>query len=122
MFLQDAESAGAQAYENAAESIDDIPFSKTSDEAVFSKFEVSEDSVVLFKKVTLSVFLHCLKITKMSLHKNHIYIQLLYLFRSLDKLVTGLVFKYGFKNDRVWVVTHCLMCNHMLNSVSLALD
>ncbi|XP_034451921.1 protein disulfide-isomerase [Hippoglossus hippoglossus] len=49
-FFKDAESAGAKAYEKAAESIDDIPFSKTSDEAVFSKFEVSEDSVVLFKK------------------------------------------------------------------------
>ncbi|XP_060922697.1 protein disulfide-isomerase [Limanda limanda] len=49
-FFKDAESAGAKAYEKAAESIDDIPFAMTSDEAVFSKFEVSEDSVVLFKK------------------------------------------------------------------------
>nr|XP_019939784.1 PREDICTED: protein disulfide-isomerase [Paralichthys olivaceus] len=49
-FFKDAESAGAKAYEKAAEAIDDIPFAKTSDDDVFSKFEVSKDSVVLFKK------------------------------------------------------------------------
>uniref|UniRef100_A0A672YRF3 protein disulfide-isomerase n=1 Tax=Sphaeramia orbicularis TaxID=375764 RepID=A0A672YRF3_9TELE len=38
------------AYEKAAEAIDDIPFAMTSDDAVYSKFEVSKDSVVLFKK------------------------------------------------------------------------
>lgn len=52
MCLQDADSADAKAFEKAAEAIDDIPFAATSDEAVFSKFEVSKDSVVLFKKVT----------------------------------------------------------------------
>uniref|UniRef100_A0A669EI38 protein disulfide-isomerase n=1 Tax=Oreochromis niloticus TaxID=8128 RepID=A0A669EI38_ORENI len=52
-FFKDAESAGAQAYEKAAQAIDDIPFAKTSNDAVYSKFEVSKDSIVLFKKVTL---------------------------------------------------------------------
>uniref|UniRef100_A0A3Q4HPW5 Protein disulfide-isomerase n=1 Tax=Neolamprologus brichardi TaxID=32507 RepID=A0A3Q4HPW5_NEOBR len=49
-FFKDAESAGAQAYEKAAQAIDDIPFAKTSNDAVYSKFEVSKDGVVLFKK------------------------------------------------------------------------
>ncbi|XP_022595613.1 protein disulfide-isomerase [Seriola dumerili] len=49
-FFKDAESAGAKAYAKAAEAIDDIPFAMTSDDAVYSKFEVSKDSVVLFKK------------------------------------------------------------------------
>uniref|UniRef100_A0AAX7T3R8 protein disulfide-isomerase n=1 Tax=Astatotilapia calliptera TaxID=8154 RepID=A0AAX7T3R8_ASTCA len=49
-FFKDAESAGAQAYEKAAQAIDDIPFAKTSSDAIYSKFEVSKDSVVLFKK------------------------------------------------------------------------
>uniref|UniRef100_A0AAX7UES1 protein disulfide-isomerase n=1 Tax=Astatotilapia calliptera TaxID=8154 RepID=A0AAX7UES1_ASTCA len=38
------------AYEKAAQAIDDIPFAKTSSDAIYSKFEVSKDSVVLFKK------------------------------------------------------------------------
>lgn len=49
-FFKDAESAGAKAFEKAAEAIDDIPFAVTSDDAVYAKFEVSKDSVVLFKK------------------------------------------------------------------------
>lgn len=49
-FFKDAESAGALAYEKAAQAIDDIPFAKTSNDAVYSKFEVSKDGVVLFKK------------------------------------------------------------------------
>uniref|UniRef100_A0AAQ5X3X2 protein disulfide-isomerase n=1 Tax=Amphiprion ocellaris TaxID=80972 RepID=A0AAQ5X3X2_AMPOC len=44
------EYSGAKAYEKAAEAIDDIPFAMTSNDAVYSKFEVSKDSVVLFKK------------------------------------------------------------------------
>lgn len=48
---QDATSPGAKAYEKAAEAIDDIPFAMTSDDAIYSKFEVSKDSIVLFKKV-----------------------------------------------------------------------
>jgi len=49
-FFKDVESAGAKAYEKAAEATDDIPFAMTSDDAVYSKFEVSKDGVVLFKK------------------------------------------------------------------------
>ncbi|KAM9792461.1 protein disulfide-isomerase [Neosynchiropus ocellatus] len=49
-FFKDAGSAGAKVFEKAAEAIDDIPFAMTSDEAVFTKYEVSQDSVVLFKK------------------------------------------------------------------------
>uniref|UniRef100_A0A8C5D3A0 protein disulfide-isomerase n=1 Tax=Gouania willdenowi TaxID=441366 RepID=A0A8C5D3A0_GOUWI len=37
-------------YQRAADAVDEIPFAMTSSDAVFSKFEVSEDSVVLFKK------------------------------------------------------------------------
>lgn len=33
--------------------MDDVPFAITSSDAVYSKFEVSKDSVVLFKKVSL---------------------------------------------------------------------
>ncbi|CAL8356526.1 unnamed protein product [Boreogadus saida] len=49
-FFKDAESEDAKAFERAAESIDEIPFAVTSDEAIFSKFEVSKDGIVLFKK------------------------------------------------------------------------
>jgi len=52
VFLQDADSADAKAYEKAAETTDDIPFAITSDDAIFSKYDVSKDSVVLFKKVS----------------------------------------------------------------------
>uniref|UniRef100_A0A8B9GPF1 protein disulfide-isomerase n=1 Tax=Astyanax mexicanus TaxID=7994 RepID=A0A8B9GPF1_ASTMX len=50
-FFKDVESDGAKAFIKAAEAVDDIPFGISSDDAVFSKFEVTEDSVVLFKKV-----------------------------------------------------------------------
>uniref|UniRef100_A0AAZ3PAU2 protein disulfide-isomerase n=1 Tax=Oncorhynchus tshawytscha TaxID=74940 RepID=A0AAZ3PAU2_ONCTS len=40
----------ATAFLKAAEAVDDVPFGITSNEAVFSKFEVSKDGVVLFKK------------------------------------------------------------------------
>uniref|UniRef100_A0A7N8Y6H7 protein disulfide-isomerase n=1 Tax=Mastacembelus armatus TaxID=205130 RepID=A0A7N8Y6H7_9TELE len=46
----DAESDDAKAFQKAAEAIDDIPFAMTADDAVYSKFEVSKDSVLLFKK------------------------------------------------------------------------
>ncbi|XP_053713672.1 protein disulfide-isomerase [Synchiropus splendidus] len=49
-FFKDAASAGAKVFEKAADAIDDIPFAMTSDEAVFTNYEVSQDSVVLFKK------------------------------------------------------------------------
>uniref|UniRef100_A0A8C8H3S5 protein disulfide-isomerase n=1 Tax=Oncorhynchus tshawytscha TaxID=74940 RepID=A0A8C8H3S5_ONCTS len=49
-FFKDVESEGAKAFLNAAEAIDDVPFGITSNDAVYSKFEVSKDGVVLFKK------------------------------------------------------------------------
>ncbi|KAF4080284.1 hypothetical protein AMELA_G00168660 [Ameiurus melas] len=49
-FFKDVESDGAKAFIKAAEAIDDIPFGITSEDAVFSKFEVTKDGVVLFKK------------------------------------------------------------------------
>ncbi|KAM9769805.1 protein disulfide-isomerase [Menidia menidia] len=49
-FFKDATSADAKAYEKAAEATDDIPFAVTASDAIFSKFEVSKDGVVLFKK------------------------------------------------------------------------
>ncbi|KAK1798935.1 hypothetical protein P4O66_007206 [Electrophorus voltai] len=49
-FFKDVESEGAKAYIKAAEAVDDVPFGITSDDAIFSKFEVTKDAVVLFKK------------------------------------------------------------------------
>ncbi|KAK3557623.1 hypothetical protein QTP70_031152 [Hemibagrus guttatus] len=49
-FFKDVESDGAKTFIKAAESIDDVPFGITSDDSVFSKFEVTKDGVVLFKK------------------------------------------------------------------------
>ncbi|CDQ69698.1 protein disulfide-isomerase [Oncorhynchus mykiss] len=49
-FFKDVESEGAKAFLNAAEAVDDVPFGITSNDAVYSKFEVSKDGVVLFKK------------------------------------------------------------------------
>ncbi|XP_076871591.1 protein disulfide-isomerase [Brachyhypopomus gauderio] len=49
-FFKDVESEAAQAYIKAAEAVDDVPFGITSDDAIFSKFEVTKDTVVLFKK------------------------------------------------------------------------
>ncbi|MGH0165352.1 UNVERIFIED_CONTAM: hypothetical protein FKN15_049124 [Acipenser sinensis] len=53
-FFKDVESTDAQAFVNAAESIDDVPFAITSSDDVFSKYEVTKDSVVLFKKGLVS--------------------------------------------------------------------
>uniref|UniRef100_A0A8K9XN54 protein disulfide-isomerase n=1 Tax=Oncorhynchus mykiss TaxID=8022 RepID=A0A8K9XN54_ONCMY len=49
-YSGDVESEGAKAFLNAAEAVDDVPFGITSNDAVYSKFEVSKDGVVLFKK------------------------------------------------------------------------
>lgn len=45
------ESDGAKTFFKAAEAIDDVPFGISSNDAVFTKFEVTKDAVVLFKKV-----------------------------------------------------------------------
>lgn len=52
--VQDVESDGAKAFLKAAEAVDDIPFGITSEDAVYSKYEMSKDGVVLFKKVWCS--------------------------------------------------------------------
>ncbi|XP_015211983.2 protein disulfide-isomerase [Lepisosteus oculatus] len=49
-FFKDAESDDAKTFLKAAEAVDDIPFGITSSDALYAKFEVSKDSVVLFKK------------------------------------------------------------------------
>ncbi|XP_016393550.1 protein disulfide-isomerase-like [Sinocyclocheilus rhinocerous] len=50
-FFKDVESEDAKTFIKTAEAVDDIPFGIISDDAVFSKFEVAKDGVVLFKKV-----------------------------------------------------------------------
>lgn len=59
---QDVESEGATAFIKAAEAIDDIPFGLTSEDAVFSKFEVTKDGVVLFKKVFPEILINSVKL------------------------------------------------------------
>ncbi|KAM4662191.1 LOW QUALITY PROTEIN: protein disulfide-isomerase [Discoglossus pictus] len=49
-FIKDSESDLAKAFLEAAEAVDDIPFGITSSDAAFTKYEVTKDSVVLFKK------------------------------------------------------------------------
>ncbi|XP_034043320.1 protein disulfide-isomerase [Thalassophryne amazonica] len=49
-FFKDGNSDDAKAFESAAEATDEIPFAMTSEDAVYSKFEVSKDGIVLFKK------------------------------------------------------------------------
>ncbi|XP_016317281.1 protein disulfide-isomerase [Sinocyclocheilus anshuiensis] len=49
-YSVDVESEDAKAFIKTAEAVDDIPFGIISDDAVFSKFEVAKDGVVLFKK------------------------------------------------------------------------
>jgi len=48
-FFKDVESAEAKAYLAAAGSMDDHPFAITSEEAVFTKLEGKDGSIVLFK-------------------------------------------------------------------------
>uniref|UniRef100_A0A8D0H1B9 Protein disulfide-isomerase n=1 Tax=Sphenodon punctatus TaxID=8508 RepID=A0A8D0H1B9_SPHPU len=49
-FFKDVESEIAKQFLLAAESIDDIPFGISSSSDVFSKYQLSKDGVVLFKK------------------------------------------------------------------------
>ncbi|KTF85919.1 hypothetical protein cypCar_00037209, partial [Cyprinus carpio] len=49
-FFKDVESEDAKVFIKTAEAVDDIPFGIVSNDAVFSKFEVAKDGVVLFKK------------------------------------------------------------------------
>ena len=50
-ILQDVTSDAAKEFLLAAESVDDIPFGISSSADVFSKYQLSQDGVVLFKKV-----------------------------------------------------------------------
>lgn len=50
-ILQDLTSEAAKEFLLAAESVDDIPFGISSSDDVFSKYQLSKDGVVLFKKV-----------------------------------------------------------------------
>ncbi|KYO29873.1 protein disulfide-isomerase [Alligator mississippiensis] len=49
-FFKDAESEPAKQFLLAAETVDDIPFGISSNGDVFSKYQLSKDGVVLFKK------------------------------------------------------------------------
>ncbi|KAM5216916.1 protein disulfide-isomerase isoform 1-T1 [Hipposideros larvatus] len=49
-FFKDVESDFAKQFLLAAEAIDDIPFGMTSNNEVFSKYQLNKDGVVLFKK------------------------------------------------------------------------
>ncbi|MBN3310407.1 PDIA1 isomerase, partial [Amia calva] len=49
-FFKDVESEDAKTFLKAAEAVDDVPFGITSSDELFSKYEVTHDSVVLFKK------------------------------------------------------------------------
>lgn len=51
-LFQDVESDSAKQFLLAAEAVDDIPFGITSNSAVFSKYQLDKDGVVLFKKVS----------------------------------------------------------------------
>ncbi|XP_039596672.1 protein disulfide-isomerase [Polypterus senegalus] len=49
-FFKDVESESAHTFLQAAEAMDDTPFGITSADEIFSKYEVTKDSIVLFKK------------------------------------------------------------------------
>ncbi|KAI7807712.1 protein disulfide-isomerase [Triplophysa rosa] len=49
-FFKDVDSDSAKAFIKAAEAVDEIRFGITSDDAVYTKFEIAQDGVVLFKK------------------------------------------------------------------------
>ncbi|RLV92098.1 hypothetical protein DV515_00013915 [Chloebia gouldiae] len=49
-FFKDLASEAAKEFLLAAESVDDIPFGISSSVDVFSKYQISKDSVILFKK------------------------------------------------------------------------
>jgi len=49
-FFKDAKSDNAKAYEQVASEIDDLPFAITSNSEVFAEYDLSEDSLILFKK------------------------------------------------------------------------
>lgn len=51
LLPQDSASEAAKEFLSAAEAVDDIPFGISSSADVFTKYQLSGDGVVLFKKV-----------------------------------------------------------------------
>jgi protein disulfide-isomerase A1 len=51
VLFQDTSSAAAKNFLAAANAIDDHPFGITSEDSVFSEYNVDGEAVVLFKKV-----------------------------------------------------------------------
>ncbi|KAL9833473.1 protein disulfide-isomerase [Geothlypis trichas] len=49
-FFKDSASEAAKEFLQAAEAVDDIPFGISSSADVFTKYQISKDSVILFKK------------------------------------------------------------------------
>ncbi|NWX39484.1 PDIA1 isomerase, partial [Steatornis caripensis] len=49
-FFKDSTSEAAKEFLSAAEAVDDIPFGISSSDDVFTKYQLSKDGVVLFKK------------------------------------------------------------------------
>ncbi|NWV69035.1 PDIA1 isomerase, partial [Malurus elegans] len=49
-FFKDVTSEAAKEFLSAAEAVDDIPFGISSSTDVFTKYQISKDSVILFKK------------------------------------------------------------------------
>ncbi|XP_059720008.1 protein disulfide-isomerase [Haemorhous mexicanus] len=49
-FFKDSASEAAKEFLQAAEAVDDIPFGISSSADVFNKYQISKDSVILFKK------------------------------------------------------------------------
>jgi len=55
-ICQDQNSDGAKAFTEVAGDIDDVVFGVTSDAAVFSEYQISDEAVVLFKNVRSLLF------------------------------------------------------------------
>uniref|UniRef100_A0A8B9IXU5 protein disulfide-isomerase n=1 Tax=Amazona collaria TaxID=241587 RepID=A0A8B9IXU5_9PSIT len=55
-FFKDSASEAAKEFLLAAEAVDDIPFGISSSADVFTKYELSKDGVVLFKKTAPKIF------------------------------------------------------------------
>uniref|UniRef100_UPI00398EC480 protein disulfide-isomerase n=1 Tax=Pristiophorus japonicus TaxID=55135 RepID=UPI00398EC480 len=49
-FFKDVEGSDANIFLQAAEAIDEVPFGITSDADIFTKYDVTKDGVILFKK------------------------------------------------------------------------
>lgn len=54
-FFKDQSTDLAKAFLDVAAGIDDIPFGISSDDSVIEKYESKDESIVLFKKVSIFV-------------------------------------------------------------------